>query len=1230
MNPRQGLSELIKRLFPNNRLLFYIFLLFSCVIIAGYIVPTIIYQAPTGTDVYSHMYHTQTMFESDSFDEFYQKSFGEESLNFDYPFGLWLFGSIIMKMTGFDIFSVIYILPFFLMIILFLIYYLYANEMLHSPIKSMLSLLFLISMPIVAIGILNYSTSKFVSFIIVGILFIHIFRFNMRNYFISLALIFILAFSHTGTYMFIIFFAIIYFFVYIIICKKLDVGMYILVASLFFVYIFTMHLFPFIQPQYIDKGRMMLQIGDKFTEIFGFSFFSEWSNVFYENVFVSNNYIYAIFWSSLIFTIGILLLSIMRRPWVKEQYIHASAIFSNISHSIVFTPFWIGPIHTIFTFVGFFKLNNKGKCILFALILSALLPGALQSSDGTGSLREIYYLFLIIPITATLGFCEFVPRLDKFSSGIFKKALSIAVYLIIFIPLITAPIIGSFYFQPDIRGNINEIDNLKWLSTIGKPTEGVAPFAYKERIDFYANKKTTSFHQGMEMKQYLIDLKSVYLLPNAWKAMDNLYSSNIHYLIVSNRIFKGFDIGQNQLKIDDNLRLDKIFSSNNNFSFYKYTSDEKPHETSHIKNKIEYSESQVLLTDAGSSYLFENIFYKVKIDKYSPKITYIGTKTENFLEEGNILDYIKLSWTHSTELSQNEFLLEDIRFETIILDGNKIQYKGILKDSNSNQSWASIIITYTIYEKVLKREIKIVNDRNLSRDDTNLKVYFVSSVFAPISKLLIIDPLDNLFERNIFPSQDTITLRDRKVKSIFLPRGKGGLRLTYLDSIPYPNKVLYRGSTIYDYAEVKIPLEFYLIPSEPLEIIQFFSIGDSDTTLRNIKSRSNIKILNYPDGISPMILGNILQSTQSNDINLSVLQNINFAFEEFPEISLGDEAVNVNIFRNRQYYDYGSQLEQLSKYNTQNSGLIFTNFKFNLDTIRVLTGTSFKYILGIPIPPPEEGYYEEGVRNPKFSYLQGNMTNILMFPVSLPTSAPLRSRYVFEDLVAQWKATIDSAYNNDGIIVFLWDKNDIAAFSSPDEINQLILYAKAKGIKFTTLNSVSEYQHITKNIYLIVNQDTDSTTITIINPDQVSVNGFAFKIDLPIITDENSYLVQNGAILRTIRKGEVLTLYISTDLGNSQDEVVTIEPRDPKKILGLDFNSLYQGWNEFQVRDENGKGLPGVIIQVNERTYISDHQGRITLYLRRGTYDIVVTKPGYKPRTIRITTKGKIFKYFPI
>jgi len=67
----------------------------------------------------------------------------------------------------------------------------------------------------------------------------------------------------------------------------------------------------------------------------------------------------------------------------------------NISHSAAASPIWIGPIHVLLSIAGFFRLDDKGKCLFITVIFTTLLPDLLYASEGieiaTGALREISF-----------------------------------------------------------------------------------------------------------------------------------------------------------------------------------------------------------------------------------------------------------------------------------------------------------------------------------------------------------------------------------------------------------------------------------------------------------------------------------------------------------------------------------------------------------------------------------------------------------------------------------------------------------------------------------------------------------------------------------------------------------------------------------------------------------------------------------------------------------------------
>src|SRR4030042_6909395 len=85
---------------------FFYLLFLIAILLLSFVAYIVIFASPSGTDVYTHMFNTQNMANSQSLSDFYEKSLNQEYEGFDSPFGLWYFGSILMKITGLDIYTI--------------------------------------------------------------------------------------------------------------------------------------------------------------------------------------------------------------------------------------------------------------------------------------------------------------------------------------------------------------------------------------------------------------------------------------------------------------------------------------------------------------------------------------------------------------------------------------------------------------------------------------------------------------------------------------------------------------------------------------------------------------------------------------------------------------------------------------------------------------------------------------------------------------------------------------------------------------------------------------------------------------------------------------------------------------------------------------------------------------------------------------------------------------------
>ncbi len=144
------------------------------------------------------------------------------------------------------------------------------------------------------------------------------------------------------------------------------------------------------------------------------------ANIFYQNFFVGQQLVYAILFAAALYGISRILISIHKHVSIfiaRRTFFPAFVLpIQNISHSATASPIWLGPLHVLLSIPGIFRLDAKGKCLFITVIFTTLLPDLLHTSEGievaTGALREISFLVVIIPITATLGLLWILSSLE--------------------------------------------------------------------------------------------------------------------------------------------------------------------------------------------------------------------------------------------------------------------------------------------------------------------------------------------------------------------------------------------------------------------------------------------------------------------------------------------------------------------------------------------------------------------------------------------------------------------------------------------------------------------------------------------------------------------------------------------------------------------------------------------------------------------------------------------------
>jgi len=1154
----------------------FLFLLCSLLILA-FVLPTWVIPIPYGTDVYGHLFMTHALSSVNSLSRFYTYCFEEGYLSYDYPFGLWLFGSIVAKITGMDMLELSRILPFAIMLILITLYFSYAKVFgISSKEESILSVIFLLSTPLLCLGILEYSTSKFVMSFLIFILYLMLIEEKISLWKRTLLInvfIFTLCFTHTGTYMFLLTLTIAYLFIYAILCGELHRDSYMAAGSMMFLYIITMHLFPHVHPQYIDKGRILVSAGDFLTSDLHVPFADELAQMFYEQIFLDLNPLYVVLACLALYATCRFLMFLhhkIKASGIKlklsEKLLSIPIIGSirHVSRSVLYTPFWLGPVHVVLAILGVFKVNRKGLCMLFAATTVTLLPGYMA---GERALREIGYFFVIIPALATLGFYHTKAKVEPHMHNKLQKFFVTILMLSVFSSIVVLPVVGNLYYHPLISGPEYERTGLSWLGGIGMPDEGCAGLGYRHMISVYGNKippGVTTVAHGSESRHFNTDQYSVCFNMNSEKHADDLYATfGVKYLIVSKRTIRNFGEKPERLVIDYNRQLDKIYSSAGPFSIYKYIAH--PVHRANITPKLNFADD-ALIKDAGDSYLVETDYYKMRIGKTNPAIQYIGNKTINFLGEGLYYDFIRIRWgAGSHEEQVNGWALHEISFPAVILGKNEIIYRTVLKDTNNRENWATLTVKYTFFDRAMKREIILSNDWI---NDSIMNPDITMAYFSPMRYFSF--RLDNepAKKRTIYPSEDEVPLKKLRFNRMFINNGKDGISIKFEKTAPYPDAITYTGLTNinYSYYEVSMHLSEPLLPSESMDVTQWISIGDEQRAEKNIEHYSSVSLYPYPNGVIPMILVsriNSLNTSSEEDFDMTLN-----AHERFREVGVTGytEAVRmqdaeINTSRMEKLLEEGAyiigcervegrnitvQEEEIKeikenaakKYGIEIDGFMPEDLRYELDTVKVLADQNLTFLVAKRIMPAFDIYFQEGLRHPELTYYHGDGTGVVLLPVSEPVIGG--ATYFYDDYKTAWKAVIDSVIKNEDSCVFLWDSEKACRPEYINETMSVIRYAKERGMNFTTPYEIAKHFLLLQNVSATVsrNDNGSKTTISVKNDNEEAVHGVTFRVEVPGTAE---YTVKNAKISRKTRSWDKCVCYVSTDLEPGEMKDIVLE-----------------------------------------------------------------------------------------
>jgi hypothetical protein len=1265
-----------------SRRFLLLFFFFLVVVASSFFIPLIEYGRYVGTDDYTHIIYTQGMDSSHGIYDYYSKmgesaSDPENPENFyNYPFGLWLFGSLVAKITGLTVFAGNYIVLFLYFLVIIGTFYLYSGVFLETKEQKIIALLFMVSMPNVVLILLNYRPSVFVLpflFIIFYVAFQETVHWNLYP---ALWLsVFIITISHTGTFMFLISATMVFFLLYSLFWGKFSINVFITIVSTFLIYLISLTWFPEIANQYEVKSTLFLSPGNFLANKFNFNLVQDFGTIFYQNFFVGQQLVYAILFTVALYGTARVLIAVnnLLSGYLSRNNRFPAVVLpiQNISHSALASPIWLGPLHVLLSVAGFFRLDARGKCLFITVFFTTLLPDLLHTSEGievaTGALREISYLVVIIPITATLGLLWIISRVNSMKSP-HKSRIIFVVWFIVLSVVILTPALGTTYYLPRIAGEDYSVNGMKWLGDQGHVHEKVEGYGIRT-VSIYTGMPGASVSDGSETRAYRQLLTNLFFSPagqvNNANSLRHVF--DVKYLLSSDKILANLGRTRTGLTIDSNQGLDKIYSSRD-FGIYEVTasaSDSIP----------EYRIAQdTSIKKTGSLFRITSDYYTATLDENTPVLTRLGTKQKNYFGAGFLSENIVISG--------NVFVLGDLKFSSEVKN-NQILYTTILKKNATNI--ASLLVRYSFYPKVVKREYLLSNDLIAGNKSATITPKFSSLIFSPLSNYIITNNKEQLV-RKIFESQDTVT-KTIKVEDIYMfnidNQVKQGIRIKNVHTSPFPYTVYYKGSTLYDLSSITTTLSQTLPSGSTFHITQFLSTGDELGTVNNIASQDGIQLINYPDGIKPIV---VCGSGSSAPVS-SILKNYSIPYSQIisqgatiipitdievpSEIETGtDIPSEIETFKetpviqslaitdvNRlaeegvtfigsatmvhQNFDNLTTQEKTIKslvgytksQGVTMGGFLPTSFRFNLDTIKALNDNNVSFMLSNSAIRPIQGIFDEGYRNPQLAYYNGEPTRVVMMPVSYPTSSSL---YVQEDpgvIFSQWHDILYEVADNNEMVVFFFNPAELGDSTYSDNFNNLFSYAQQKGYTFTTPGSIADHFRHLQNIEYSGYTDMDMASINVTNNNNETVQGVTFKVVLDKLSS-GDYITSNGRIVKTELVNNTVSVYVSTDIPAHTSQNLEISPDTPRKSLNIQFPPfLSEGPLKITVRDAEGNPIKNAEVILDTAFYRTGKDGTVTVNAHRGTYTIIIQSPGYEKYTNLIEVKGRIaqiLQYFKI
>ncbi|MHC1567300.1 MAG: hypothetical protein ACXQT5_07625 [Candidatus Syntropharchaeia archaeon] len=221
----------------------------------------------------------------------------------------------------------------------------------------------------------------------------------------------------------------------------------------------------------------------------------------------------------------------------------------------------MGPVQLALSVFGFVDVEKRERCMLLSTIVACIFPMIL----GIEVLRDVHYLLVVLPFLSVAGFYYILERGEFLE--IWKNLAFFSVLFILFSSLIVIPIVENLY-NPQISEKEYERGGMRWLGNFGNPEEKCIGYGYNHEV--YTRKKSPSV-QNQEKTRFIEDLKGMFFSEHGEKYAKDLHSAfGVKYIISSKRVMRNLEGSPEELKINKNSRLDRIFSSKDGFSIYRY------------------------------------------------------------------------------------------------------------------------------------------------------------------------------------------------------------------------------------------------------------------------------------------------------------------------------------------------------------------------------------------------------------------------------------------------------------------------------------------------------------------------------------------------------------------------------------------------------------------------------------------------------------------------------------